>query len=109
MKTANVQKDTSSDKTVISQVDSLNVRVAPSLSRICADENLFPGTESKFLQQEQDWIQIQFGEMIGWVFAEYVTVKKCKVGNTEIQLIMCNRNQSNEPIEQIDPNTLPLM
>lgn len=104
VKTANVQKDSSSDKTVISQVDSLNVRVAPSLSASVLTK-ISSGTESKFLQQEQDWIQIQFGEMTGWVFAEYVTVKDAKSETPETPTDNVQQEQSNEPIEQIDPNT----
>src|SRR5690606_18911363 len=72
VKTASGQSDSSTEKTVISQVNSLNVRVAPSLSASVLTK-ISSGTESKFLKQDQDWIQIQFGEITGWVFAEYVT------------------------------------
>lgn len=104
VKTANGQQDSSTEKTVISQVNSLNVRVAPSLSASVLTK-ISSGTESKFLKQEQDWIQIQFGEMTGWVFAEYVTVKEAKSVTPATPSDNRQQEQSNEPMQQIDPNT----
>ncbi|MGE7981206.1 N-acetylmuramoyl-L-alanine amidase [Solibacillus sp. NPDC093137] len=104
VKTAIGQTDSSTEKTVISQVNSLNVRVAPSLSASVLTK-ISSGTESKFLKQEQDWIQIQFGEMTGWVFAEYVTVKEANTEKPAPPSDNGQQEQSNEPIQQIDPNT----
>src|SRR5690606_29940056 len=89
------------------QVNSLNVRVAPSLSASVLTK-ISSGTESKFLKQEQDWIQIQFGEVTGWVFAEYVTVKEAKTEVPAAPSDNGQQEQSNEPIQQIDPNTFTI-
>ncbi|MEK5080964.1 N-acetylmuramoyl-L-alanine amidase [Solibacillus sp. FSL W7-1436] len=107
VKTASGQSDSSTEKTVISQVNSLNVRVAPSLSA-SALTKISSGTESKFLKQDQDWIQIQFGEITGWVFAEYVTVKEAKTEAPAAPSDNGQQEQSNEPIQQIDPNTFTI-
>lgn len=64
-----------SEKTVVAQVDALNLRADPSLSSAVLTK-ISSGTESKFLQQQGDWIQIQFDGMTGWVFSDYVTVKE---------------------------------
>src|SRR5690606_1061676 len=86
---------------------SLNVRVAPSLSASVLTK-ISSGTESKFLKQDQDWIQIQFGEITGWVFAEYVTVKEAKIEAPAAPSDNGQQEQSNEPIQQIDPNTFTI-
>lgn len=80
------------------------MRVAPSLSASVLTK-ISSGTESKFLKQEQDWIQIQFGETTGWVFAEYVTVKEAKTEVPAAPSDNGQQDQSNEPLQQIDPNT----
>ena len=64
-----------SEKTVVAQVDALNLRADPSLSSAVLTK-ISSGTESKFLQQQGNWIQIQFDGMAGWVFSDYVTVKE---------------------------------
>ena len=61
-------------KLIISQVDHLNIRSEPSLSATVLAQ-LSSGDEAKFIKSQNDWIQIQFGTIIGWVSASYVTIK----------------------------------
>ncbi|MGN7479276.1 SH3 domain-containing protein [Solibacillus silvestris] len=78
VKSAESKSAAKSEKTVIAQVNALNLRAAPSLSAAVLAK-ISSGTESEFLRQEQDWIQIQYGETTGWVFAEYVTIKEATI------------------------------
>lgn len=97
-----------SEKTVISQVNVLNLRAAPSLSAAVLAK-ISSGTESKFLRQEQDWIQIQYGEMVGWVFAEYVTIKEATKLETPSSPSVDEKEENvNRPSQQIDPNTFTI-
>ena len=97
-----------SEKTVISQVDVLNLRAGPSLSAAVLGK-ISSGTESTFIRQEQDWIQIQFGEMTGWVFASYVTIKEAtKLETPSSPSVNGEEESSNSPSQQIDPNTFTI-
>lgn len=62
-----------SNKTVIAQVDRLNLRAEPSLSAAVYTQ-LSLGAEAKFLQEQPDWIQVQYNNQIGWVAASYVAI-----------------------------------
>lgn len=98
------QKNTAAatEKTVIAQVNALNLRAEPSLSAAVLTK-ISSGTESTFIQQQGDWIQIQFDGMTGWVFSDYVTVLEATVlqdappKNTEDK-------QQTQAVEN-DPNT----
>ncbi|MFF5996884.1 SH3 domain-containing protein [Lysinibacillus sp. KU-BSD001] len=61
-------------KIIVSQVDHLNVRAEPSLSAAVLAQ-LFLGNEANYIKSENDWIQIQFGTVTGWVSSQYITVK----------------------------------
>lgn len=62
-------------KTIISQVDHLNVRAEPSLSAAVLTQ-LPSGSEAVYIKQEPEWIQIQYGDFKGWVSETYVTIKE---------------------------------
>ncbi|MGM9945259.1 MAG: SH3 domain-containing protein [Lysinibacillus sp.] len=66
--------ETKTQKLIISQVDHLNIRSEPSLSATVLAQ-LSSGDEAKFIKSQNDWIQIQFGTITGWVSASYVTIK----------------------------------
>lgn len=99
VKEANQTTQETSNKIVISQVNRLNLRAEPSLSAAVYTK-LAIGAEAKFLQQQQDWIQIEYGDFIGWVAADYVVMNELspKTESTE---------QSTAPpiVNDIDPNT----
>lgn len=73
-------------KMIISQVDRLNVRSEPSLSSTVLTQ-LFTGQEATYIQQQKDWIQIQFGNVTGWVSEAYVTVNKRSTSSTKTEQV----------------------
>lgn len=96
----------STAKTVITQVDALNLRAEPSLSSAVLTK-ISSGMEAEFIRQEQDWIQIQHQGLTGWVFADYVTVKEATVLQTP-----SDSNETEKPTSETsvtstenDPNT----
>ena len=92
-------------KTVIAQVDTLNLRAEPSISAAVLTK-ISSGTESEYIRQEQDWIEIQYGDYSGWVFADYVTIKEetvLKDSSTEESEETAEK--SDEKQIENDPNT----
>ncbi|MCH7321705.1 SH3 domain-containing protein [Solibacillus sp. MA9] len=94
-------------KTVVARVNTLNLRAEPSLSAAVLAK-ISSGTESTFLQQKGDWIQVQFDGMTGWVFGDYVTIKEATVlqdpstdanDDSEVKNIQSSEN---------DPNTFTI-
>lgn len=69
-----VTEETSTQKLIISQVDHLNIRAEPSLSATVLAQ-LSSGDEANYIKSQNDWIQIQFGTITGWVTTSYVTIK----------------------------------
>ena len=69
-------------KIIVSQVDHLNVRAEPSLSAAVLAQ-LFLGNEANYIKSENDWIQIQFGTVTGWVSSQYITIKDRSVENNQ--------------------------
>mgnify|MGYP003445780725 CR=1 FL=1 len=67
-------KEAKTEKLIISQVDHLNIRAEPSLSATVLAQ-LSSGDEANYIKSQNDWIQIQFGTITGWVSASYVTTK----------------------------------
>ncbi|ATP41121.1 N-acetylmuramoyl-L-alanine amidase [Solibacillus sp. R5-41] len=98
-------------KTVIAQVDSLNLRAEPSLSAAILTK-LASGTEAQFLKEQQDWVQIQYGEYTGWVSANYVTINDATV----LEMPASKTEQKEEPknasttstLTENDPNTFTI-
>ena len=87
------------EKTVISQVDALNLRAEASLSAAVLTK-VSSGTEMKYVRQEQDWIQVQYEDYSGWVFADYVTIKE----ETILQASP-STEENDEKRTENDPNT----
>lgn len=81
VKSASKKTAASTKKTIISQVNNLNLRAEPSLSAAVLTK-ISSGTEAQFLQQQQDWIQIQYQGLTGWVSSEYVTTNEATVLQT---------------------------
>lgn len=93
-----------SQKTVVAQVDTLNLRAEPSLSATVLTK-ISSGTESTFLQQQGDWIQIQFSNTTGWVFSNYVTVKEETVLQTPSKDSDEQKESKKTQTSENDPNT----
>lgn len=72
-KSNNTSEENEKQKIIISQVDRLNVRSEPSLSSTVLAQ-LSSGQEATYIKQYDDWIQIQTGNVTGWVSEAYVTV-----------------------------------
>lgn len=66
---------------VIAQNDHLNIRQEPSVSSPMLAQ-LFTGNEANYLKEQGNWVQIQFGDLIGWVAKDYVTIVLNKKNNT---------------------------
>ncbi|MGE7021215.1 SH3 domain-containing protein [Solibacillus cecembensis] len=96
-------------KTIIAQVDSLNLRAEPSLSAAILTK-LASGTEAQFLKEQPDWIQIQVGDYTGWVSANYVTVKDATV----LEMPTSKTEEKEKPnkapttLTENDPNTFTI-
>ncbi|WP_332647234.1 N-acetylmuramoyl-L-alanine amidase [Lysinibacillus sp. 54212] len=72
-KSSSGEDNNKEQKIIISQVDRLNVRSEPSLSSTVLTQ-LSSGQEAAYIKQQKDWIQIQSGNITGWVSEAYVTV-----------------------------------
>ncbi|MEO4052155.1 SH3 domain-containing protein [Solibacillus sp. CAU 1738] len=106
---ASMEEQVATQKIVISQVDRLNVRSEPSLSATVYTQ-LFVGAEAQFLKQENDWVQIQYGEVIGWVSASYVTVNELDETPAETVEDTEAPDTQEEPITfENDPNTFTIL
>ncbi|MER2037322.1 MAG: N-acetylmuramoyl-L-alanine amidase [Solibacillus sp.] len=104
VKTSEKKAAASTEKTVISQVDTLNLRAEPSLSAGILTK-IPSGSEAQFIRQEQDWIQINYQGATGWVFSNYVTIRE----ETKLQTPTTPKeeNQKDQAVIQAenDPNT----
>lgn len=105
----NMDEQLTTPKTVISQVDRLNVRSEPSLSATVYTQ-LFIGAEALFLKQEGDWIQIQYGDIIGWVSASYVAINEniAEAIKTDENIDVVEE-QAQQIISENDPNTFTIL
>ncbi|HJH11605.1 MAG TPA: N-acetylmuramoyl-L-alanine amidase [Metalysinibacillus jejuensis] len=61
-------------QTVVSQADKLNVRMEPNFSAPILAQ-LYTGDQVPLLQEQDDWVQIQWQNQKGWVAKEYVAIK----------------------------------
>jgi len=66
---------TTENKTVISQVDHLNIRSEPTLSSAVLGQ-LATGQQATIKQQQNNWIQIEVNDITGWVSNEYVAINE---------------------------------
>lgn len=102
VKEASQAAEDTANKIVIAQVDRLNLRAEPSLSAAVYTK-LSIGAEAKFLQQQQDWIQIEYDNYTGWVAASYVVINEItkKPSSSE-------KATSSQAAVEIDPNTFTI-
>lgn len=107
VKATNTSSAATNQKTVVSQVNTLNLRAEPSLSASVLTK-ISSGTESTFLQQKDDWIQIQFDGMTGWVFSDYVTIKEATVLQAPSTDANNDTEEKNIQSSENDPNTFTI-
>lgn len=61
------------DKTVISQVDRLNIRTDPDISSAVLGQ-LSTGNQANLLEENNEWAKIDWNGLSGWVSKDYVTI-----------------------------------
>lgn len=104
--TAEGQQSTS-QQTVITQVDKLNVRSEPSLSATVLTQ-LPLGTEAQLLQQQQEWAEIQYGNVVGWVSTLYITINEKPSTPATEPPAQEEEQPATETVEN-DPNTFTVV
>ncbi|WP_107839678.1 SH3 domain-containing protein [Metasolibacillus meyeri] len=92
------EQPNTNQQVVIAQVDKLNVRSEPSLSATVLTQ-LSLGTEAQLLGQQQEWAEIQYGNVIGWVSTLYITV------NDKQPTPAPEQEQNQEQKEEKQPST----
>ena len=92
-------------KTVISQVDHLNLRSEPTLSAAILSR-LNSGETAEVLAISNGWIQVSYNGTIGWVSDDYVTVMEEEASEqTMISEETTSETQKDSEKEiEIDPN-----
>jgi len=61
------------DKTVISQVDRLNIRTEPDISSAVLGQ-LSTGNQANLIEENGEWAKIDWNGLVGWVSTDYVTI-----------------------------------
>ncbi|HBT71395.1 MAG TPA: N-acetylmuramoyl-L-alanine amidase, partial [Lysinibacillus sp.] len=61
------------DKTVISQVDRLNIRTDPDISSAVLGQ-LSTGNQANLIEENAEWAKIDWNGLTGWVSKDYVTI-----------------------------------
>lgn len=69
---------------IVAQIDHLNIRQEPSISSPMLAQ-LFTGNEANYIKEQGNWVQIQFGKLIGWVSKDYVTIVLTKKENADVK------------------------
>ena len=80
--TAPIKTGQTVDKTVIAQVDRLNIRTEPSISSAVLDQ-LATGNQATLIQESAEWAKINWNGLIGWVSTSYVTINETTEKATE--------------------------
>lgn len=93
------EKKDSSNKYAISQVDHLNVRLEPSLNSSVLGQ-LHTGDQVIVLNQKDNWVQIQFQQLTGWVSSDYIIMKETEKSEDKVQV--------EEPIIDEEPNVFTI-
>lgn len=70
------------DKTVIAQVDQLNIRTEPDISSAVLGQ-LSTGNQATLIEESAEWAKINWNGLIGWVSTSYVTINETTKKATE--------------------------
>lgn len=71
--TASINDKQTIDKTLISQVDRLNIRTEPDISSAVLGQ-LSIGSQAKLIEKNGEWAKIDWNGLVGWVSTDYVTI-----------------------------------
>ncbi|KMY30374.1 N-acetylmuramoyl-L-alanine amidase [Lysinibacillus xylanilyticus] len=71
--TASINDKQTIDKTLISQVDRLNIRTEPDISSAVLGQ-LSIGNQAKLIEKNGEWAKIDWNGLVGWVSTDYVTI-----------------------------------
>ncbi|KOP72471.1 N-acetylmuramoyl-L-alanine amidase [Lysinibacillus sp. FJAT-14745] len=71
--TASINTTQTIDKTLISQVDRLNIRTEPDVSSAVLGQ-LSIGNQAKLIEKNGEWAKIDWNGLVGWVSTDYVTI-----------------------------------
>ncbi|MGE7673916.1 N-acetylmuramoyl-L-alanine amidase [Lysinibacillus sp. NPDC094403] len=71
--TASINDTQTIDKTLISQVDRLNIRTEPDVSSAVLGQ-LSIGNQAKLIEKNGEWAKIDWNGLVGWVSTDYVTI-----------------------------------
>ncbi|EON71363.1 cell-wall amidase lytH [Lysinibacillus sphaericus OT4b.31] len=63
------------EKTVISQVDRLNIRTEPDISSAVLGQ-LSTGNQAILIKESGEWAKINWNGLVGWVSSSYVTINE---------------------------------
>lgn len=78
------------EKYAISQVDYLNIRLEPSLNSSVLGQ-LHTGDQVVVLSERENWVQIQYGELTGWVSSDYIIINETE---NVVEHIQENKNET---------------
>ncbi len=107
-------EQSSTNKTIISQVNHLNLRSEPNISSpVLGQLNI--GNEATIIQQKDNWLQVIFNGTTGWVSTQYVSINDndnlIEEVPKEIENDNDNDNNEKTPSEvqvEIDPNAFTI-
>lgn len=88
---------------VVAQSDHLNIRQEPSVSSPMLAQ-LFTGNEANYLKEQGNWVQIQFGQLTGWVSKDYVTIVSKKSNNSKAKADKSSQVTSNSDLDYVTIN-----
>ena len=108
----NKVEQSSTNTTIISQVNHLNIRSEPNISSPVLGQ-LDIGNEATVLQQQDNWFQVEFNGTTGWVSSQYVSINKNDTDSliaeetNEIENDEADKAPSEAQVE-IDPNAFTI-
>lgn len=85
------------DKTVISQVDRLNIRTEPDISSAVLGQ-LSTGNQANLVEENGEWAKIDWNGLTGWVSKDYVTINDNPKKRNGTQGRCCRSNYYNHGI-----------
>jgi len=84
--TASINEQQTIDKTVISQVDRLNIRTEPDLSSPVLGQ-LSTGNQAALISENGAWAKINWNGLVGWVSSDYVTINETTEKTTPDEVV----------------------
>lgn len=107
IKEVNNTQDSFTSQNAIVQVDRLNVRSEPSLFATVLTQ-LAIGTELTLLNEQDDWSEIEYGDIHGFVSSQYIS-KSDNVRTNEMEDSAQLEVEEKATIAENDPNTFSIV